>query len=81
MTNPPARYLVLIEASGEGMLARLFDAEHRHLGDFDASSFEVADMTAGVVPTQGADDGAWGTALGGHNDRERAAALVYTLDP
>lgn len=81
MTNKPARYLVLIEASGEGMVARLFDADRRHLGDFDASSFEVADMTAGIVPTPGAEDGVWGSALGGHNDRERAAALVYRLDP
>lgn len=79
--NKPARYLVLIEASGEGMVARLFDAERAHLGDFDASSFEVADMTAGVVPTQGATDPAWGLALNGHNEAERAAALVYRLDP
>jgi len=79
-TQRPAKYLVLIE-DGEGMVARLFDAERQHLGDFDGSTFEVADMTVGVVPTQGIDRKAWGHALDGHNEAARAAALVYELNP
>jgi hypothetical protein len=36
----PARYLVIIDAAGE-MLARLFDAERRHLTDFDARIYTL----------------------------------------
>ena len=78
--NKPARYLVLIEA-GDGMVARLFDADRRHVIDFDASSWEVADMTAGRVAADGADHGEWGNALEGHSDAQLRAARVYTLDP
>lgn len=78
--NKPARYLVLIE-SGEGMVARLFDAERRPLGEFDASSFEVAEMTRSTVPSVGIDPAAWGSVLGGHNAQQQNAARVYTLDP
>ena len=79
--SKPARYLVLIEA-GDGMVARLFDAEHRHLLDFDASSWEVADMTAGHMPANGVDrEGAWGSALEGHSEAELRSARIYTLDP
>lgn len=78
--SKPAHYLVLIEA-GDGIVARLFDAERRQLLEFDASSWEVADMTAGRVPVQGADHGEWGSALEGHSDAQLRAARVYTLDP
>lgn len=78
--NKPARYLVLIE-SGEGMVACLFDAEHRPVGEFDASSFEVAEMTRGNVPVVGIDPAVWGGALGGHNAQQQGAARIYTLDP
>jgi hypothetical protein len=76
----PAKYLVLIEAAGP-MIARLFDAKRTHLADFDASSEEVAVMTSGVVPQRGAIGPEWGPALEGHNQAERDAALVFTLDP
>lgn len=75
----PARYLVLIESAGE-TLARLFDAAHRHVADFDASSEEVAVMTSGLSPSVGVDPKNWGRALNGHNAAELRAARVYTLD-
>ena len=78
-TLAPARYLVLIEA-GDGMVARLFDAERHHLIDVDASSFEVADMTVGRVPTEGADLADWGHALEGHSGEQLRSARIYTLD-
>ena len=75
----PARYLVLIESDG-AMLARLFDAAHRQLAEFDAASEEVVVMTRGLVPQRGAAGPEWMRALSGHNEGERAAARVYTLD-
>lgn len=78
--NKPARYLVLLE-SGEGMVARLFDAERSPLGEFDASSFEVAEMTSRRVPTIGIDPAAWGHVLEGHSPQQLGAARVYALDP
>ena len=80
MNSKPARYLVLIEA-GDGMVARMFDADRKHVIDFDASSWEVADMSAGRVPTEGADHGEWGNALEGHSDAQLRAARIYTLEP
>lgn len=79
MLQKPARYLLLIEQAGS-MVARLFDADRKHLMDFDATSEEVVTMTAGLSPSKGADAQSWGLALQGHSDAERAAALVYTLD-
>ena len=78
--HKPARYLVLIEA-GDGMVARLFDADRVHLIDFDASSWEVAEMTAGRVPAEGAGHGDWGSALEGHSEAQLRAARIYALDP
>ena len=78
--NKPARYLVLIE-SGEGMVARLFDAARAPLGEFDASSFEVAEMTSRSTPTLGIDPALWGQALAGHSPQQLGAARVYGLDP
>ncbi|MEW6705082.1 MAG: hypothetical protein AB1430_09565 [Pseudomonadota bacterium] len=75
----PARYLVLIEQDG-AMLARLLDDDLRLVEEFDASSEEVATMTAGLKGRQSAADPFWDRALRGHNPAERAAALVYTLD-
>jgi len=79
MHTTPARYLILIDSSG-AMTARLFDAERRHLGDFDASSEEVAVMTRGLVGSVGADGHEWKQALAGHNAAERRAAEVFALD-
>lgn len=78
--HPPAKFLVLIESAGP-MIARLFDEKRTHLGDFDASSEEVAVMTSGVVPQRGATGPEWGSALEGHSQAEREAALVFTLYP
>ncbi|HEY1394271.1 MAG TPA: hypothetical protein VFV25_12935 [Methylibium sp.] len=75
----PAKYLVIIEAGGP-MVARLFDAKRSQVAEFDAASEEVAVMTAGLQPVLGADAKTWSLALAGHNEAERAAALVYTLD-
>lgn len=79
MHQPPARYLVIIDASG-AMTARLFDARHQPVAEFDASSEEVAVMTAGLTPARGATGAAWNRALAGHNEQERREAEVYTLD-
>jgi len=79
MHQPPAKYLVLIDASG-AMTARLFDAKRTPVVDFDASSEEVAVMTAGLKPVKGATDPAWSKALAGHNEQERRDAEVFTLD-
>ena len=79
MHSKPVRYLVLIEAAG-AMVARLFTADRRQIADIDASSEEVAVMTAGVVPRKGVDERSWGAALGGHSAQEKAAALVYELE-
>jgi hypothetical protein len=78
MHSPPARYLILIEASG-AMTARLFDAQRRHLSDLDAATEEVPDLIAGLSAERGADEREWGPALAGHSAAERAAAQVYTL--
>ena len=78
--HKPARYLVLIEA-GDGMVARLFDADRRHVIDFDATSFEVVEMTAGRMPVEGADQAEWHHALDGHAAEQLRAARVYTLEP
>jgi hypothetical protein len=77
--SPPARYLLIIEGGGE-TVARLFDAERRHLADVDASSEEVAVMTAGLQPQRGVAAAEWGHALDGHNPGEQRDARVYTLD-
>ena len=79
MHQPPVKYLVLIESAGS-MVARMFDAQRVHLGDFDASSEEVAVMTRGLTPTRGADGDGWAAVLAGHSASERRAAEVYTLD-
>lgn len=74
-----AKYLLILESPG-AMTARLFDAERRHLSDFDAASEEVAVMTKGLFAQQGACAGEWGSALEGHSPDELAGAQVYTLD-
>lgn len=79
MHSPPAKYLVVIDAGG-AMVARLFDAQRRPLGEFDASSEEVAVMTSGLAPARSGLDADWAQVLSGHNPDERAAAEVYTLD-
>lgn len=79
MHQTPARYLVVIDASG-GMVARLFDAQRVQVAEFDASSEEVAVMTTGLQPARGALGPEWARALSGHSESERAQAEVYTLD-
>jgi len=79
MHQPPAKYLVLIDSAG-AMTARLFDAKRAPVAEFDASSEEVAVMTAGLQPTKGASGAGWAQALAGHNEQERREAEVYTLD-
>ncbi|MCW5664523.1 MAG: hypothetical protein KIT35_11865 [Piscinibacter sp.] len=79
MHSPPAKYLIVIDAGGS-MVARLFDAQRRPLGEFDASSEEVAVMTSGLAPQRSGLEAGWAQALAGHNPDERAAAEIYTLD-
>lgn len=75
----PAKFLVLIDAGG-AMVARLFDEGRVQVAEFDAASEEVAVMTSGLVPGQGADAADWDRPLQGHNRQERREARVYTLD-
>lgn len=75
----PAKFLVLIDAGG-AMVARLFDEARVQVAEFDAASEEVAVMTSGLVPGNGADAVAWDKPLQGHNAQERHEARVYTLD-
>jgi hypothetical protein len=79
MHKLPVKYLVLIESDG-AMVARLFDAQRRHVSDIDASSEEVAVMTQGLMPTRDANSPEWQLALGGDGAPQRAAAQVFTLD-
>jgi hypothetical protein len=74
-----ARWLVLIESAGP-VLALLFTPSRDLAGDFDAGSEEVALMTRGLQPVQGASGAEWDHALAGHSAQERAAAQVYALD-
>lgn len=75
----PAKFLVLID-SGGAMVARLFDEQRVQVAEFDATSEEVAVMTSGLVPDEGADAADWDKPLLGHNPQERREAQVYTLD-
>src|SRR4051794_32638812 len=77
--RPPARYLVVLDSGGFAV-ARLFLETRELVGEFDAATEEVGQMTAGLVPTQGALGLEWDRALEGHSAAERAAAEVYTLD-
>jgi len=75
----PARYLVVI-GSGGYVVARLFLDTRELVAEFDAGTEEAAQMTAGLVPTKGAEGPEWDRALEGHSPGERRAAEVYTLD-
>ena len=73
----PARYLVVIDSGGSAV-ARLYLETRELVAEFDAGAEEAAQMTAGLVPTQGAGP-EWDRALQSHSAAERAAANVYTL--
>ena len=75
----PTRYLVIID-SGGSTIARLFLPTREPFGEFDAGTEEVALMTQGLSPTDGAGGPEWDHALEGHSSAERAGAAVYTLD-
>lgn len=74
-----SRYLVVI-ASGAGPVAKLFLESREQVGEFDASTEEVAVMTRSASASTGASGAEWAKALSGHSAAERAAATVYQLD-
>lgn len=74
----PVRYVVIIDTGGAA-IARLFLETHQQVDEFDAGVPEVLQMIQGIVPTKGAVDAVWDTALRGHSMTERSAAEVYTL--
>lgn len=76
--QPPARYLVVIDANGS-TIARLFLESREQVAEFDAGSEEATQMTIGLVPQQCAAAPEWDAALAGHSADERSAADVYTL--
>jgi hypothetical protein len=75
----PVRTLIVIDSAG-ARIARFFLAGREQVGELDAATEEVTQMTQGLVPAHSALDPAWDAALAGHNAHERAAAEVYTLD-
>jgi hypothetical protein len=77
--QPPVRYLVVIDSGGFSV-ARLFLATREQVGEIDAATEEVTQMTQGVQPARSALDSVWDHALAGHSVPERADAEVYTLD-
>ena len=76
--RPPSRYLVVIDAGGSAV-ARLFLDSRERVAEFDAGTEEIAQMTAGLVPSRGAEGPEWDQGLAGHSAAERSAADVYTL--
>lgn len=74
----PARFLVVID-SGGSPVARLFLDTREQVAEFDAGTEEAAQMTAGLLPTRGAEGPEWNRALEGHSNAERQLADVYTL--
>ncbi|MET0333908.1 MAG: hypothetical protein ABW190_06525 [Rhizobacter sp.] len=79
MHKTPVKYLVIIESDG-AMVAKLYDAELKHVNDIDAGSEEVAVMTKGLSAAKSGNDATWSEVLTGHGEAERRAAQVYTLD-
>ena len=79
-TQPPARYLVLIDSAADNArLARLFLASRQQVAEFDAAGPEVRSITSGLLSQQDACSTAWDQALAGHTPAERRAAQVFTL--
>jgi hypothetical protein len=77
--HPPVRFLIVIDSGGNS-IARLFLATREQVGELDAATEEVSQMTQGLVPVRSALEAVWDDALAGHSAAERAAAEVYTLD-
>jgi len=77
--HQPVRFLVVIDSGGFSV-ARLFLATREQVGELDAATEEVTQMTQGLAPVRNASDTAWDAALAGHSAAERTAAEVYTLD-
>jgi hypothetical protein len=75
----PARYLVVIDSAG-AVIVQLFLDTRELVAEFDGGSEEATQMTAGLVPSRGAEGPEWDRALEGHSLAERRAADVYTLD-
>lgn len=74
-----SRYLVVI-ASGDVQIARLFLASREQVAEIDAGTEEAAQMTANASASVGASGPEWDRALAGHSADERAGATVYLLD-
>ena len=79
MHQTPARYLVIIDADG-ARTALLFTDGYQQVGDFDASSEEVAVLVKGLRPSLSATAPEWDRALAGSSRQDRLAAEVYVLD-
>ena len=79
-TQPPARFLVLIDSAAENTrLARLFLESHQQVAEFDAAGPDVLSITDGLLSQQDANAAQWDQALAGHTAAERRAAQVFTL--
>ena len=79
-TEPPVRYMVLIDsASAGGRVARLFLETLQEVAEFDASAPEVVSAIDGLVPQRNGLLPRWDGALAGHDHNERAGADIYTF--
>ena len=79
-SQPPVRFLVLIDSAAENTrLARLFLDSRQQVAEFDAAGPEVLSIIDGLLSQQDADGTLWDQALAGHTAEERRAAQVFTL--
>ena len=79
-SQPPVRFLVLIDSAAENTrLARLFLDSRQQVAEFDAAGPEVLSIIDGLLSQQEADGTQWDQALAGHTAEERRAAQVFTL--
>ncbi|MBP6900579.1 MAG: hypothetical protein KBC73_10850 [Burkholderiaceae bacterium] len=76
--RPVSRWLVVI-ASGDVSVARLFVASREQVGEFDAATEEVTTLVRDATASAGAAGPEWDRALVGHTRAEREAATVYAL--
>ena len=74
------KYLVVI-AAPEGSIAKLLLPDLEQVAELDANTEEVTAMIKGLEPTVGAAEVEWDKLLAGYSLKERATAMIYTLEP
>ena len=74
------KYLVVI-AAPEGSIAKLLLPDLEQVAELDANTEEVTAMIKGLEPPVGAAEVEWDKLLAGYSLKERATAMIYTLEP